>query len=372
MKSLETWKPTSLEAENHADLSDPAATVRDQLDGRTSLQQVSERTGMDVQDVLVALGDLIRCGAVDPHDAPLEVVQLAHARPERRSEPVLAVPEDGIEELPELEVVGIPTEQETRSLPEVELTSDAPPPGSSPPAPAPSEEASPGSYRKLFETQLHPLDTDVREQWARTGQGDLLCALCFDPMPGVVQAVTENANATVVHARLIAEHHRNPVGLDAIGRRTEYLRDGSVRRLLMRNQQASERLLLKMIGGLPLPQVFRANAGHELTDRARRAGRTVLRRKFDQAEAEQKVGLIVQTEGRCLAQLVGLTFDQKTTALLCRRNYQSTMIIQNLARFPATPPPLLAHLLRQPAVVRNTALKKRLMQHPNCPKSLKR
>ena len=251
----------------------------------------------------------------------------------------------------------MPTDEDLSELPELEVVED---------------DTERGSYRQIFETSLRRLDVDARKAWAHTADGDVLCALCLDPVPEVIHAVLENPNTGLTHARLIAEHHRNPVGLDAVGRRSDFLRDGTVRRLMMRNQQASERLLVRMLGALPLTQLFRANVGHELTERARQVGRLVLRRKFDRAESEQKVALIVQTEGRCLASLVGLTFDQKTTSLLCRRSYQSTMLIQSLARFPATPPTLIAHLLKQQTVVRNAHVKKRLLQHPNCPKYLKR
>ena len=426
MKTLETWTPVAREAPAAADLPEAAARVLAEVDGNSPIGAISERTGMEVEEVLVAMGDLVRRGTLDASDAPSEVVQLAHvyARPPAVA-PAPSTPldqseldehdgfddaqrvEDDIEALPELEVVGVPTDDDLEHLPELEVVGPedddfakqleevsaqdndfAIPPdieelgpgdedfGDDPDAasvPPPAEQAAAvGSYRQVFETTLRPLPVEVRVEWAQTGAGDVLFALCMDPMPGVIQAVLENPNANLEHARLIAEHHRHPIGLDALGKRSEYLRDSTVRRFLMRNQQASERLLMNMLGGLPLTQVFRANVGHELTDRARRAGRTVLRRKFDQAQADEKVALIVQTEGRCLANLVGLTFDQKTVTLLCRRTYPSSMLIQSLARFPATPPTLIVHLLRQQGVLRNAHVKKRLQQHPNCPKYLKR
>ena len=49
----------------------------------------------------------------------------------------------------------------------------------------------------------------------------------------------------------------------------------------------------------------------------------------------------------CLASLVGLTLDGHATALLCRRTYVSTLLIQNLGRWSATPPQLIAHLRRR-------------------------
>jgi hypothetical protein len=410
MKTLKTWTPVAREAPAAADLPEAAARVLAEVDGNTPIDAISERTGMAVEDVLVAMGDLVRRGTLDATEAPREVVQLAHmhARPPSIA-PAPSTPldqsetdehdgvddahqfEDDVEALPELEIVGVPTDDDLDHLPELEVVGsedddfaelpdledfgagdDEHDPDAALVPPSAEQAAAVGSYRQVFETTLRPLPVEVRVEWAQTGSGDVLFALCMDPMPGVIQAVLENPHANLEHARLIAEHHRHPIGLDALGKRSEYIRDSTVRRFLLRNQQASERLLMKMLGGLPLTQVFRANVGHELTDRARRAGRMALRRKFDQAQADEKVALIVQTEGRCLANLVGLTFDQKTVALLCRRTYPSSMLIQSLARFPATPPTLIVHLLRQQGVLRNAHVKKRLQQHPNCPKYLKR
>ena len=68
-----------------------------------------------------------------------------------------------------------------------------------------------------------------------------------------------------------------------------------------------------------------------------------------------------------LQQLTGLPIDSKTTALLCGRTYSSTLFIQNLARWSAAPPPLVAHLLRQEALRRSPMLRTLLMRHPNAP-----
>ena len=431
MNDLRNWIPLVARDDPDESLPHGARVVLSQIDGETPVHVLSERTGLAITDLIVVLGDLVTRGAIPGTGAPAEIVQLSHAQRRGSSAPSQRPPSispyddllaslpspgdgadavpaydmlDGAEEqdddladLPELEIIGDAEADDLASLPvlevapvddgddlsalpelevvgellddnvETDASSEAEAESS-----APDDPEAIGSYRQLFETSLHALPIEARVEWGHTASGDVLCALCFDPMPGVIQAVFENPNTNLTHARLIAEHHRHPVGLDTLGRRSEYVRDASVRRLLLRNQQASERLLGKMLMALPLPQAFRATVGHELTDRARRAGRIVLRHKFDRASAEEKVGLIVQTEGRCLASLIGLTFDQKTTALLCRRTYQSSMIIQSLARFSAAPPMLLVHLLKQQVVIRNAHLKKMLQQHSNCPKYLKR
>ncbi len=50
----------------------------------------------------------------------------------------------------------------------------------------------------------------------------------------------------------------------------------------------------------------------------------------------------------------------------------AVLFIQNLARFPACPPALLVHLLKQPFVRKSPALRKVLFQHPNVPSQVKR
>ncbi len=228
------------------------------------------------------------------------------------------------------------------------------------------------SYRKLYETELKPLERDQRVKLAGEAKGATLCALCFDADPGVIRALLENTTVGLEHARLIAAHHRNGVGLDALARRVEFLRDGHVQRLLLRNNQTGDPLLKRILSKKPLTQLFQLNRGRELTERAKRAARQELRRAFQQTSAEERVGLIFTTEGRCLAMLIGLSFDAKTVALLCGRTYNSTLLIQNLLRFSATPPPLIAHLAKQNSVRRTPSLKKLILQHPNCPSQVKR
>ena len=81
--------------------------------------------------------------------------------------------------------------------------------------------------------------------------------------------------------------------------------------------------------------------------------------------------LILTTEGRCLATLSGLSLDGKAAALLSARTLGSTLLLENLARWPATPPDLVAHLLQQPLVRRMPNLQAALKRHPNCPSHAK-
>ena len=88
--------------------------------------------------------------------------------------------------------------------------------------------------------------------------------------------------------------------------------------------------------------------------------------------AEEKVELILNTEGRVLASLMGLSVDGRTAALLCGRTYRSPMLIQNIARWSAAPPALIAHLLKQEAVRRQPQLRMLLQRHPNAPADTRR
>lgn len=226
-----------------------------------------------------------------------------------------------------------------------------------------------GTHRQLFETKLHPLSEDARAALASTAVEPELSALCFDPTPSVVRAVMENPRAGLPHARLIAAHHGNAVGLDALGEKPALLQDTEVQRLLLRNQQTSAPLLQRILSRRRLADVYNATQSRELPERNRTNAMQMLRRRFSEVSAEERVELILRTEGRALAALSGLSLDGKSAALLCARTFTSMLIIENLARWPATPPPVILHLLKQPLLRQMPPLRALLKRHPNCPQS---
>ena len=242
-----------------------------------------------------------------------------------------------------------------------------------PPLPAveiPAEaSAPPGTHRQLFETKLHPLSEDARAALASTAGEPELSALCFDPTPSVVRAVMENPRAGLPHARLIAAHHGNAVGLDALGEKAALLQDTEVQRLLLRNPQTSMPLLQRILSRRRLTDVYNAAHSRELPERNRTNALPLLRRRFAEVSAEERVELILRTEGHALAVLSGLALDGKSAALLCARPFTSVLIIENLARWPATPPPVILHLLKQPLLRQMPPLRALLKRHPNCPPS---
>lgn len=237
---------------------------------------------------------------------------------------------------------------------------------------APVNEAEEGNYRKLYETELSKLEAPEREALARSAEDPRLMALCFDPMPAIIKGIFENQRSGPSHARLVARHHHTPQGLDVVMNRAEFLRDAQVQRYLLANTMIQEPQLKRILQSKRLMEIYKVTISREIPDRNRQKARLVMRSKWSASDAEERAALIFTTEGRCLNQLTGLPFDSKTVSMLCGKTYTSSLLIQNLARFGATPPPVLAHLLRQNVVRRQQMLKTLILQHPNCPSDAKR
>lgn len=230
----------------------------------------------------------------------------------------------------------------------------------------------PRSWRRIFEEQLKSLDLDVRVERAAEATDEILRAFCFDPSRKVIEALLENPRFGLEHARLVANHHRSSQGLDALGHHAVFLRDQQVERHLFRNPQTSLRLLHRIYARARMAKVYRLATGHDAAEQVRESARREFRKKFSAGTPEERVKLILDTEARCLTLLVGLALDAKAAGLLRRRSLTSTLLLRNLARWPATPPPLLVHLVRQPQVKRNPSLRNLVLRHPNAPSELKR
>ncbi|MCC6901856.1 MAG: hypothetical protein IT377_22995 [Polyangiaceae bacterium] len=228
------------------------------------------------------------------------------------------------------------------------------------------------NYRQIYELELRPLERDARIALAHGADGSVLCALCLDPEPQVIRAVLENALSGLDHARLIAQHHKNPVGLELVVQRTEFARDTQVQRLMVRNSQLTEALLRRLVGQKPLRELYKVCIDRDVAEKNRVGSRGLLRSRWGSSSSEERADFVVATEARCLTLLIGQTFDSRMTSILCSRQFTSVLFIQNLARFPACPPALLVHLLKQPFVRKSTALKKVILQHPNLPSTAKK
>lgn len=221
------------------------------------------------------------------------------------------------------------------------------------------------THRRLFEGQLHGQPADLRAAQARATGDPELSAYCFDPTAEVIRAVLENPRTGGVQARLIAAHHRTAAGLEALGARAAFAHDAGVRRALLQNPLLPPGLYRRLWSPRRLLEQFLVASSRESPEQVRAMARDQLRTSFNQRPGEERAELILATEGRCLALLTGLAIDGHATALLCRRTYVSTLFIQNLARWSAAPPQLVAHLRRQEAVRRNPALRLLLERHPN-------
>ncbi len=253
----------------------------------------------------------------------------------------------------------------------------ASPPKSEPPtssslraldAAAPSE----GDARKLYAAHYRALDSSEKVRVAKTATEPDLSALCFDGEPVVIGALLGNPHVGLGHARLMALHHHTGVGLEMIVRRGDLFRDNQVQRNLLRNPQVPEPVLQRCAHGKRLQELYLACIDRDFPENVRAKLRAELRRRFTTGNPEEKAEVVMRSEGRVLHLLSGCNFDGKTTQILCGRTFSSAVLIQNLAKFPAAPPALLAKVVQQPFVSRQPGLKNLLLRHPNMPGDIKR
>jgi hypothetical protein len=227
-------------------------------------------------------------------------------------------------------------------------------------------------YQRIYETVYHHLDRDARIAAAKAVGGANLLALCHDADPQVIHAVLSNPKVSLEAARMIAHYHRTHVGLDHVGRRSEFVSDAQVQRRLLGNPQLPETLLRKVISPKLLTDVYKIAVNREVPERSRVLTRELLQKKFMLASPDERAALLIRTEGRCLVLLVNCALDARTTQMLTSKTSYTVLFIQNLARWSATPPALLTHLLKQPVVRQNMGLKKMLLKHRNVPSDTKR
>lgn len=313
-----TWMPSLRPDVDLTTLSlDPRqGFLLSQLDGRTEVPALAHLTGLEPDQVAAMLEELVTLGAVA---AP------AGARPGRAT--AGRAPAD--------------------------------------PGPDPAAEAKSATHRQLFETRLRHLPADQREAMAALAEEPDLSALCFDPLPKVIAALVVNPRFGPAQARLVARHHPTVAGLEALAARAGITADPGVLRALLVNPVLPRELYRRLWFARPLMVQFQVVADRDNPERTRANARDVLRAAFMQRPSEERVELILGSEGRCLAYMVGIALDGRTTALLCRRNITSTLLVQNIAAWGGAPPHLVQHLLHQEVVRRNPGLKRQLERHPN-------
>ncbi|HUB08718.1 MAG TPA: hypothetical protein VMB50_17050 [Myxococcales bacterium] len=314
--------------------------VASRLDGATGVRELGLVTGLPPEKIAAALDKLVSLGAVAKGgDAGAKGAPPAALRAEPLPEPTPEAPPEADER------EGEPTQE---------------------------EEASTGTHRQLFETTLRALPGDERASRATAAGEPELSALCFDPLFPVIRALLDNPGFGLPQARLVAAHHHTALGLEALGARAAFAADAGVRRALLRNPQLPAGLMRRLFGGRRLLEQYQLTVSREIPEQTRRIARELLRARFTTADADERVELILKTEGRCLTPLTGLPVDGKTAARLCARTFTSTLLVQNVARWAAAPPTLIAHLLRQELVRRSPALRALLLRHPNAPSDANR
>lgn len=229
-----------------------------------------------------------------------------------------------------------------------------------------------GDDLAAYAARFRQLAVTERIELGRTAGEPELAILCLDPDPQVVVAVLSNPGCGLRHARRLALHHRSPVGLEQLSRHAELVRDAQVQRNLLRNPQLSDAILQRLAARKQLSDLYKLCLDRDLPEQSRLKLRALLRSRFGNASPDEKVDLVFRTEGRVLTALVGCTFDAKSAALMVQRTVTSLVLVQNLARFSATPPAVLAKLVQLPMVVRQPGIRQLLLRHPNLPGEAKR
>ena len=227
-------------------------------------------------------------------------------------------------------------------------------------------------YRKIYQDQFASLDREARVHAAETVGNPELFALCYDPEPQVIHALAKNMKCGLEHARMIALHHRTHLGLDAIARRSEYLSDAQVQKRLIRNPQIPDATLRRIVNPKLIMDVYKIAIDRENPEMARMKVRELLIKKFSLASSDERAALVIKTDARCLPLLINCALDARATQILCGRQSYTILFIQNIARWPASPPALLTHLLKQNIVRNNMGLRKMILKHPNVPVETKR
>lgn len=338
------WRPRrNSKLDLNLPLSVEAGFVLAQLDGVSDLALLADITGFHRERLDAILEGLVACGAVEPDPASQGRVSTTRAtkpplEPEPEEEQLAA------DEQPDVEPAVQPTRTDSHDL----------------------------TQRALFHAAFAGLTVEGRIAALVRASDDELLALAYDPDARVIRALFDHPRAGLVHARLVAAHHHTSFGLDAVVSRTAFASDGQVLRALLKNPELTEAALQRLAGGKPLHTLFRLAADREVHERSRPGLRALLLRAYTRASPEERAELVASSEGRCLIYLTGATFDARMVQILVSRPIVSAVYINNLAKFRATPPSLLTHLLRQPFVRNNPGLRKLILAHPNTPNDERR
>lgn len=229
-----------------------------------------------------------------------------------------------------------------------------------------------GDARRLYHTRYKDLSVEERTALAETGDESVRRALAHDPLPRVITSLMSNPNFSAIEARIIAREHPSGQGLTLLAARPNLLADPEVRRRLLRNGHVTAPLVQTVLRGRPLITIHQVSMSHDVPENTKTFARQELRRAFGERAPDEKVALIIKTEGRVLTLIVGMALDGRSIAMIVGRSSMSPMLIRNFAQWPTTPPPILSHMMRLPQVQRDKSLQQAIMRHPNLPSTLKR
>lgn len=221
----------------------------------------------------------------------------------------------------------------------------------------------------IYREKFAHMNADQRVAEATMQTGVSLLALCHDTDPRVIKRVLDNHSSGLDHARLIAKVHKTSVGLGFVCNNPSLAKDERVQRNLLKNPVLGESQLKTILIPKNLKQTWKIAMGTEITQNNKSRARKMVKEKFETASHEERAAFIYDTEGRPLILLSDVPLGEKTIALLCRRTYNSMLLIQNLVKFSKTPPKLLKRLEVQSIVKHNQGMKRRIKMHPNYPKS---
>ncbi len=375
-------------------LSPEEGFVLSRVDGPTSVKDLVALTGLEEGRIVEIVDNLATQGALDVegHTSSARVVAsaapssqspiAAPSSPHASAAPALSEHDEIHDAAPD-ELEEVVDEEQPAAEAEAASDDDADVPPASPSEESleeePQDEAAKEreatderNYRKIYETVFRPMEREARIAAAQTEDGANLYALCFDAEPQVINSLLGNPRFGLDHGRLVAAHHATHTGLELLGRRTEMIKDAGVQRKLLANVQLPGTLLRKIANPKLIMDVYKICINREFPERTRVMCREILCKKFTLGSPDERAALLIKTEGRCLVILVQVALDARTTQILVGKTTFTILFIQNLARWSATPPQLLAHLLKQPVVRQNIGLRKMILKHPNVPKDIKR
>lgn len=207
-------------------------------------------------------------------------------------------------------------------------------------------QAQPGQSDLMrYQTELRDLALGDKLAQVAQADSDELRAWCYDPHPAVIQTVIANSRTGIEHALLIAQHHHNAVGLQALT--TKYHYSDAVVRVLLQNPTTSEVQIRRWLQPMPLLKLFHLLSGSNLSSHARNVMSQVFRDKFKSESPESKAQLIMNSGGRCLDRLGRVRLDPSTVTALKQYQSFSPFLIQKLKKHPGVTEDLVRHMTQR-------------------------